>query len=209
MAAIGFTMVATTSALGAQDDPQWNRMYSVRAGAELRVDTQTTARQICRFLDVDERGLTVANTKDLPRAAQRIVADLARDHPDRLLNSGILYAEDNVRIDRDGLWVGSRRVVDRPHLVERIDKIQVREIRYAGPGGTNGKRGALIGLASGAAAAYFYSGVWSCGQGAVVSECHGYGLLTMPVGAAAGAAIGYLAGEHTLREPSDIIYSRP
>jgi hypothetical protein len=205
-AIVGFLAAAST--VCAQDHSEWKRVISISPGTELRMETETAASQPCRLLSADDRGVTVVNTGDLPRSARRLVADIAKNHPEGLQTPGAMYVKDNVRIDRDGAWVGSDLVATRARLVERIDQPHVREIRYAGRGGPDGKRSAVIGAAAGAAAAYFYGGVWSCGQGAVVSECHGYGMLMMPVGAGAGAAIGYLLGEH-MKHPSGIIYRRP
>jgi hypothetical protein len=146
----------------------------------------------------------------VPRAARRVIADAAQTHPERLLNGGAEYVEGDVRIDRDGLWVGSHLALARDRLVQRIDKAAVREIAYEASGdGLDRHDMAFIGMIAGGAIAYFFGAVIGCGAGAVKVECQGIGRMLMPVGAGAGAALGYSAGSHRKQPPNGLVYRRP
>ena len=64
-------------------------------------------------------------------------------------------------------------------------------------------------MIAGGAVAYWFGAVLGCGAGAVKVECQGIGRLMMPVGAAAGAALGYFGGDHRKQPPSGVVYGRP
>ena len=162
-----------------------------------------------RLLAADDRGLTVVNTNVSSRAARRVLADAAESHPERLLNGAAEYVEGDVRIDSDGLWAGSHLVLRRDKLVQRIDKADVREIRYERRGGVDRQDAAIIGMIAGGAVAYFFGAVIGCGAGAVKVECQGIGRMMMPVGAGAGAALGYFAGSQRKQPATGVVYCRP
>jgi hypothetical protein len=201
--------LGSASAVCAQDNSEWSGVLAVVAGSALRVDADMAGTRLCRLLAADEDGITLVNTTALPRAARRVVADAAESHPERLLNGAAEYVEGNVRIDRDGLWVGSQLAVSRERLVQRIDQADVREIRYeAGGGGLDRKDAAIIGMIAGAAIAYFFGAVIGCGPGAVKVECQGIGRMLMPVGGGAGAALGYFAGSRGKQPATGVVYRR-
>jgi hypothetical protein len=203
-------VLATGSTIRAQVTSEWTRVSAVANGAELRIETDTTPVAWGRLLSVDDHGITIVKGDGLPRPARRFVAEAAQHHPERLLHSGDEYVENNVRIDRDGVWVGAHLAATRANLIEWIDKPDVREIRYAreGNGGSDGQRDAIIGVVAGGALAYYVGAVLGCGPGAVVSECQGIGTMMMLVGSGAGAAIGYVTGNRT-KHPSGVVYRRP
>jgi hypothetical protein len=207
--ALVFTL-ASASTTCAQDNSDWIGVLAVAAGSALRVDADRAETRLCRLVAADDRGITLVNTAGLPRAARRVVADAAESHPERLLNGAAEFVEGNVRIDRDGLWTGSHLVLARDRLVQRIDKADVREIRYeAGGYGIDRKDATIIGMIAGAAIIYYFAAVISCGPGAAKAECQGIARMLMPVGAGAGAALGHFAGGHRKQPATGVVYRRP
>ena len=185
----------------------WNRVRRVPGGSEVQVTLGgRTAPSRRIFVAADDTGLTVMNVTGLSGSARRVLVKLASDHPDQLL-SDATYIEGPVQVDRAGVLVGGRLVVERSALLNRVARDDLQELRFAGPGGDYAKRGALIGLVAGATVAYKLGS--SCDPSAAPAECHYYGMLLMPLGAGAGAAIGAIVGGYTKRPSSEVIYSVP
>jgi hypothetical protein len=150
------------------------------------------------YVAADDRGLTVLNLAEppLPRSARRVLLQLATSHPDWLLAPDRVYAEDDVRLERSGVFVGSRLVAERAHLLEHIDRDDLQQLRYVGPGGTNWRRGLLIGAVTGGLVAGWYGG----------SE---FAAATVPIGAGLGALAGGVIGRFMKRPSSAVIYQVP
>jgi hypothetical protein len=96
----------------------------------------------------DELALIVLNLTQpgLPSGAMRILRDMASQHPEYFVavqKSGT-FAQDDVRIGRDGLFVADQRIADLEQIVESIARSDVSEIR--GPVVARGSvPGALLG----------------------------------------------------------------
>jgi len=117
------------------------------------------------------------------------------------------YEQDGLRLDRQGVWRGSRLLADRSALVERIPRTDVREVRIPGPGGTHAHEGTLIGLGVGAAYGYMIGS--RCGPVASPGECRVYGFVMMQVFGGIGVGIGALVGS-SAEKPSDrVLYAIP
>ena len=191
------------------DDGPWASVRLVRAGSEVQMTTRLAPPVTRVFVTADDEGLTVLNLTDpaLSRTPRRVLLNLARSHRDVLLAPDTLYQEPRVRLDRVGLFVRSRLVVERARLLEHIDRVALRELRFAGPGGSYWKRGLLIGLAGGALIAYHIGS--ACGPSAPPAECQFSGIVLMPLGAALGVAVGAGIGASVDRPSSDLIYREP
>jgi hypothetical protein len=190
-------------------DAAWVGVRLVPGGRDVQVTRRQEPPRARVFVTADEAGLTVLNLSDppLPRTARRVLRQLAAAHPDWLLAADRAYTEDTVRLERDGVFVGSRLVADRAHLVEHIDRGALQQLRYIGPGGSYWQRGLLVGLAGGALIGYAAGS--RCGPGAAPSECSFYGMVLGTVGAGVGAAVGVGIGASIDRPSAAIIYSVP
>jgi hypothetical protein len=110
-------------------------------------------------------------------------------------------------LDRAVLWIGSRLLLRRADLFDRITRDDLRELRLSGPGGSYWGHGVLIGIAAGALVAYAIGS--SCGPGAAPSECTLSGILYTPLGAGLGAAVGAGIGASVSKPSSRVIYTAP
>jgi hypothetical protein len=187
------------SAVNRDEDAQWHRVRQIAAGREVQVTRVGESPQRRVYVAADANGLTVLNVSEplLPRRARRIIERLVTADPDLFVRPGRLYIEGDIRLDRAGLFIDSRLVVERSRLIEGMERNTLRELRYAGPGGTYWRRGLVTGLVSGAlfvSLLGFYD-VYALAAGALAAGA----------GAAAGATIGVLHKRHS----SEVIYSVP
>ena len=105
----------------------------------------------------DESALVVLNLtgRMLPANAGRVLRNMAGQHPAYFtaMQDGRAFAEDDVRVGRDGLFVANRRIADLEQVVERFARNDISEIR--GPvvarGSVSGAvLGGWLGFAAGA-----------------------------------------------------------
>ena len=189
-------------------DRDWAQIRRIAGGRDVQLTVGQRPPFVRAYLTSDSTEIVVLNLADqsLPLAAVRIVRTLAATSPDFLLHERSEYAEDRVRLDRDGLWIDSRLVVGRADLIQHISRGDVREVRFTPPGDSYWRSHLLWGLAAGAVFGYMYGS--QCGHGAVRAECDSYGKMFMVLGGGAGLGIGAAVAAHGL-PPTAPIYSAP
>ncbi len=201
------TLPATAQPGASAIDPRWAPVRMVPGGSNVEVWTRNAPPVQRVFVSADSTSITVLNVMNptLPRAARRVLRRLAQVHPDTLLMPDQEYVDDGMRLDRAGLSIGPRLLASREHLVERIGRDDLRELRFNGPGGTYWRRGLIAGMAAGALIGYTTGS--RCGPAAAPSECTLGGIVFMPVGAGLGAVAGVAIGASVDRPSARVIYA--
>jgi len=109
----------------------WDRVRELAPAAAIIVTASGSPRRRY-FAGVDDSALTVLNLTDpgLPVAAARVLRDMAAHHPEYFASTVTTgsFAEDNVRIGRDGVFVANRRIADLDQVVETIPRREIAEI---------------------------------------------------------------------------------
>jgi hypothetical protein len=118
---------------GASVESNWARVSQLAPAAEVVVTTRGSPPRSRQFVVADELALIVLNLTHpaLPPASARVLRDMASQHPEyfaAVQKSGT-FAQDDVRIGRDGLFVANSRIADLEQVVERIARNDVSEIR--------------------------------------------------------------------------------
>ena len=118
---------------GASVESNWSRVSQLAPAAEVVVTTRGSQPRNRHFVAADDVALIVLNLTrpGLPPASTRVLREMASQHPEyftAVQKSGT-FAQDDVRIGRDGLFVGNNRIADLEQVVERIARNDVSEIR--------------------------------------------------------------------------------
>ena len=152
------------------------------------------------FVLTDGSRVTVLNLTGptLPRAATRVLRDMASQHPEHFAafeQSGT-FRQDDVSIGRDGVFVANRKVADLGQVVETIARNDVIEI--SGPVVARGSvLGAVIGGWLG-----FSAGVVPALGGAPTAVAW-----SALLGSAAGG--GFLGSHWSSHQTEGVIYRAP
>ena len=138
----------------------------------------------------DESGLTVLNLIDstLPRAATRVLLDMAVHHPEAFAGT---FVDHKVRVGPEGVFVTGRKVAELRQLVEHIARDDVAEIKKMASGAdrcamAGGAGGLLVGGLIGA----------KIGEAVLDPSNLSAMVLGMLGGWGAGAILGYRACRH-------------
>lgn len=152
------------------------------------------------FVLTDQSGVTVLNLTGptLPGAATRVLRDMAFHHPEYFaaMQQSETFGEDDVRVGRDGVFVGNRKVTDLGEVVETIARNDVVEIR-----GPVVARGSVLGAVLGGWLGFSAGAVPALGGAAAV--------LAWPVLIGAVAAGGFLGSHWSSHETQGVIYRAP
>jgi hypothetical protein len=127
-------------------ESDWSRVRKLAAGTEAVVTVKGSQPGQRYFVRADESDLTVLNLTDptLPRAAMRVLPDMASNHPEYFTAQKGAFVDKEVRVGPDGVFVADRKVADLGQIVERIARNDVAEIR--GPVRVRGSvHGAILG----------------------------------------------------------------
>jgi hypothetical protein len=144
----------------------WPRVRRLKPGTAVIVTTRRLPGRQRYVISAAESGMTVLNVADptLPGAARRMLIDIAANHPEYFedaLNGGtVLIRDTNVRLARDGVFAGNRRIGSLEQLAETIARRDIVEIAL--PGRERSElgitvltfAGIFIGLTSATAVAY-------------------------------------------------------
>jgi hypothetical protein len=135
----------------------WSRVRQLKPAAEIVVTVGGLEPKTRHFVLADESALLVLNLADhlLPANSTRVLRNMAAQHPAYFtaMQDGRAFAEGDVRVGRDGLFVANRKVADLEQVVERFARNDITEIR--GPvvarGSVSGAvLGGWLGFAAGA-----------------------------------------------------------
>ena len=127
----------------------WSRVLELPPASAVMVTVRGSEPRMRSIARVDDSTLTVLDLSGqaLPGPAARILRQMAEDHPESfvLMAQGGTFQQDNVRIGRDGVFVGDRQVAAFNQVVETIARAAVVEIR-----GPVVARGSVLGAVVGA-----------------------------------------------------------
>lgn len=183
-------------------DPTWNwsRVGEVVPGTEVVMTVKGSQPGSRVFVSADESALTVLNLTEpaLPAVSARVLRDMASHHPGYFaaMQRGGTFAEDKVRVGRDGVFVADRKVAELGRVVETIARNDITEITgpVVAPGSVLGAvLGGWIGFAVG-----------------VVPALGGApGGLAWPLLIGSVAAGGFLGSHWSSHETEDVIFRAP
>jgi len=135
------------SAIEPQDikrtERSWSRVRALNPGAEITVTPKGSAPVARYIVSADESGLVVLNFYGVtePDATRKVIANLVSAHM-AALNEGQRFADRNVRVGMDGVFVEDRKVAELDRLVERLTRAEVLEIE--GPIRTGSIAGGVV-----------------------------------------------------------------
>ena len=181
-------------------ESNWSRVGQLAPAAELVVTTRGSQPRSRHFVMADEFALLVLNLAQpaLPPGSRNVLRDMASQHPEyfaAVQKSGT-FAQDDVRISRDGLFVADRRVADLGEVVERIVRNDVTEIR-----GPVIARGSVIGAVLGGWLGFAVGAVPALG-----GAPEGLAWLLLTGSVSVGAFLGHHWSSH---ETEGIVYRAP
>jgi len=185
---------------GALLQSNWSRVAQLAPAAELVVTTRGSQPRSRHFVVADEFTLLVLNLTHpaLPSTSMRVLRDMASQHPEyfaALQKSGT-FAQDDVRIGRDGLFVADRRIADLDEVVERIARNDVTEIR-----GPVIARGSILGAVLGGWLGFAVGAATALG-----GTQEGIAWLALTGGVSIGAFLGNHWSSH---ETEGLVYRAP
>ena len=144
---------------GAGDIPKrfdWSAARKLAPGTEVMV-TVKGSKPVRRYVVLaGESELTALNLTDptLPRAATRVLRDMASNHPEYFaaVGTGGYFQSNNVRMGPAGVFVADRKVADLSQVVETIARDDVVQIGAVDDGPrVSVRKAAAVGAAIGAA----------------------------------------------------------
>jgi hypothetical protein len=193
-------------------DVRWLRVRKLAPGAEIIVTVegaQPGGRYVVR---ADESDLTVLNVADpqLPTAVKGVLRDAASNHPEYFSSAqqgGTVVLEKRLRLQRDGVFIGGRKVVELGQIVETIAREDVTQITRRRKGrGAWGHLGPLGGYFVGAMSGGVVAGL-GCQAAIGRDRCDTGAFLTgMLIGGIAGGTYGFHAAN---RVTEDLVYRAP
>ena len=146
-----------------QGKADWRRVQERRLGSEIYLVLNSGVSGTRVLVESNDTGLTVLNLdRALPLDVTKILGDLARSDPQRLLaisrSGSWSNAATKISLTPDGVLVAGQKVSEWSSLINRIDKADVVEVRTGKPGGVGRAfAGALLGLVGGTAVAAVFS----------------------------------------------------
>jgi len=189
-------------------DRAWLRVRRLEPGTEVIVTVKGSRPSKRYFVTAVESDLTVLNLADplLPRAATRVLRDMAAHHPEYLAapQDRQVFLDNDVSVGPEGVAVSRRKVSDLGQVVEKIARPDVAEM--TGIAKTGSGRGAVLGVTAGLAIAGLVVKANEHGggdrPGALLADIFlGIGL---PI---AGGIVGYHASGH--ETAGEVIYRAP
>ena len=176
---------------------EWRKVQRTNTGARLEIRS-TTASGERYFVHADDQSVVVLNLTvvSLTDVARRELIDAATRYPEQLLTTDrTWYAQEHVRIGRDGVFVDDLRVSDRAAVLERIERRDLLEVKRPKLG-----RGRSAGWGGVGAAIGFFAGVGLAADHSRDAAGRAY------LGGFLGAAIGATTGILAAGRPEKIIY---
>jgi hypothetical protein len=178
----------------------WSRVSQLAPAADVVVTTRGSQPRSRHFVAADEFALIVLNLTQpgLPARSTQVLRDMASQRPDYFVavqKSGT-FAQADVRIGRDGLFVANQRIADLEQVVERFARGDISEIR-----GPVVARGSVPGAILGGWIGFAVGAVPALGGAA---EGAAWLLLTGSV--AVGGFLGHYWSSH---ETEGIVYRAP
>jgi hypothetical protein len=130
---------------GAETIYDWTRVRLLVPPADIAVSTGRSRGAPRVFVMADDTGIVVLNLggPTLPPSSTRMLRVMAVQHPEAF-STPAEFVQDDVRVGRDGVFVGDRKVATFEEVVERIARGDVLEVD--GPVVTRGSAaGATLG----------------------------------------------------------------
>ena len=118
---------------GTPPESDWSRVAQVVPGGEIAVTLKRAQAMSRYFVSSDASSLTVLNLADraLPPVATRALREMASRHPENFaaVRGRASFADGDVRIGRDGVFVGGRKAAELAQVVETLARNDVADIR--------------------------------------------------------------------------------
>ena len=205
---------------GKPAESDWSRVRKLAPGTEILVTVQGSQSGRRYAVLADESNLKVLNLTDptLPRAATRVLLNMASYHPEYFsaMATAGAFVDGNVRVGPAGVFVAGRKVADFGQVVEHIARDNIVEIQqFVRTGGSVVRTAvwATAGLFGGAMVGGAIGGGLSCAFGACgptkpnIPPGVGVGIFAgAVVGTIWGGSHGYRSGRRTTQE---LIYHAP
>jgi hypothetical protein len=184
----------------ARPESDWSRVAQIAPGAEIVV-TLTRARAMTRsFVSANASTVTVLNLTNaaLPPVAIRVLREMAARQPENFaaMRGSASFAVGDVRVGRDGVFVGGRKAAELAQVVETLARNDVAEIS-----GPVVARGSVLGAVVGGWVGFAIGVV--PGLGGVSAG------LAWPLAIASMAVGGYLGSHWSSHETDGVIYQTP
>lgn len=114
-------------------ESNWSRVGELLPATQIALRIKGSQSHSYYLVFTDASGITVLDltNQTLPAPASRVLRDMASHHPESfsaLSRNGALV-QDNVRVERDGVFVAGRRVADLEEVVQTFARSDVAEIR--------------------------------------------------------------------------------
>jgi hypothetical protein len=187
-------------AYSAPSTVSWSRVGEVSPGAEIVVTTKGSQPGRRYFVMADQSRLIALDLAEptLPARSTRVLRAMAANHPEYFaaLEKTGTFAQDNVRVGRDGVFVANRKVADLDQVVETIRQNNISEIW-----GPVVARGSVLGTVLGGWVGFAIGVVPGLG-----GASDGVAWLVLMGSTAAG---GYLGFHWTSHETEGLIYKAP
>lgn len=203
-----------TSAQPQPGDSEWSRVRELDPGAEIAVTVKGSPPGQRYFIAADGSSLTVLNVaeSDISAAVKQVLVDTASDHPIYFVlaqQDKTFLLSGNVRLTREGIFVGDQRVAELERLVVHISRaiiaeISVRERRFGKTIGWGAAIGGGAGFVAGLVAGTRYCRTRNCDN----FPPFAIGLFYSPIGAGIGGGLGAVIGV-TRDKYQETIYRAP
>lgn len=192
--------IDTATRAGALAQSNWSRVAQLAPAAELVVTTRGSQPRNRHFVAADEVALIVLDLAHpaLSPESRNVLRDMASRNPEHLVavqKSGA-FAQDDVRIGRDGLFVANRRIANLEDVVESMTRNEVSEIR-----GPVIARGSILGSVLGGWLGFAVGAVPALG-----GSGEGIAWLALTSSVSIGAFLGHHWSSH---ETEGLVYRAP
>ena len=202
-------VVASASSVHAQvKTADWQAVRNLRPGMEIVVTVRGSSAGTRYFVGADDSNLTVLNMTDptLPRAATRLLIEIASLHPEYFVSNDQIgeFVNQNVRVTAAGVFVAGQQVASFGQVVHTIARNEVADIRTVSIHGSK-VRAALWGVGG-----YFAGGMAGGAIGGAVGRGIGGAFIAVTVGAPVGIVLGAIHGyRKSIHKTEDVIYRAP
>jgi hypothetical protein len=196
------------------DDSEWSRVRELDPGAEIAVTVEGSPPGQRYFIAGDASSLTVLNVaeSDISAAVKQLLVETASDHPIYFVlaqQDKTFLLSGNVRLTREGIFVGDQRVAELERLVVHISRVSIAEIsvreRHVGKTiGWGAAIGGGAGLVAGLVAGTRYCRTRNCDNFPPIAVGLIYSTFGGGIGTGLGAVIGATRGKN-----QETIYRTP
>ena len=111
----------------------WSRVFALPPATTVLLTVRGSEPQVRWIARADDATLTVLDLSNqvIRGPAARVLRQMAKDHPESfaVMAQGATFQQENVRIGRDGVFVGDRQVAGFNQVVQTIARDAVIEIR--------------------------------------------------------------------------------